>query len=108
MSDFSGITQELDVVSSEKSNGTLIMTVTPQVLDNWMLDPKEIYQFLLLRRYNDEQNVILTFNKNPGATSYGFLIPEDINPTVVQNINTLQAAVQSQVLNNQSATPEGI
>ena len=56
----------------------------------------------MLKRYNDEQNVILTFNKNPGPTSYGFGIPNTINPIVTANINTLQAAVQSQLLSNQS------
>lgn len=108
MSDLSGISQEVDVVTASFAGNSLGITVTPQVLDNWMLDPKEIYKFLLLKRYNDEQNVILIFNKNPGATSYGFLIPQDISPAVVENINTLQAAVQSQILNTQSPTPEGI
>lgn len=102
MSDFSGITQEVDVVSSQILNNTLTVTVSPQVLDNWMINPKLIYKFLLLKKYEDEQNVILTFNKNPGATSYGFLIPDTINPIVVRNINTLQAAVQSQVLTSQA------
>lgn len=108
MSDLSGIIQELDVVTASFAGNSLGITVTPQVLDNWLLDPKEIYKFLLLKRYDDEQNIILTFNKNPGATSYGFLIPEDISPVVVENINTLQAAVQSQILNTQSPNPEGI
>jgi len=108
MSDITGISQEVDVVSSELTNDILAVTVTPQILDNWALDAKEIYKFLLLKRYDDEQNVILIFNKNSGVTSYGFLIPEDINPNVVENINTLQAAVQSQVLNTQSPTPGSI
>lgn len=108
MSDFSGISQELDVVSSELLNGSLVTTVAPQVLENWMLNPKLIYKFLLLRRYDDEQNVIVIFNKNPGPTSYGFLVPDTISPAVVDNINTLQAAVQSQILNGQAPVPEGL
>lgn len=108
MSDFSGITQELQVVSASIQSGRLNIIVTPQVLDNWMTNPSLIYKFLLLRKYEDEQNVILTFNKNPGATSYGFLIPDTISPEVVENINTLQAAVQSQLLNGQSPLPQGL
>lgn len=108
MSDFSGITQELQVVSASLQSGRLNITVTPQVLDNWMLNSNLVYKFLLLKRYSDEQNAILTFNKPPGATSYGFLIPDTISNQVIENINSLQAAVQSQILNTQSPNPEGI
>jgi len=108
MSDFSGISQELQVVSSSLQSGRLNISVTPQVLDNWILDSNLVYKFLLLKRYNDEQNAILTFNKPPGATSYGFLIPDTISNQVIENINSLQAAVQSQILNTQSPNPEGI
>ena len=106
LSDFSGISQELDVYSSSlDSNDRLNITVVPKVLDNWILDSNQVTRFLLLRRYNDEQNVILTFNKTPGLTSYGFLIPDTINPGVIDNINSLQAAVQSQLLTGQSVPP---
>ena len=71
--------------------------------DNLLVDA--VYKldriFLLLKKYNDEQNVILTFNKPPGITSYGFLIPDNITPEVTNNINTLQAAVQAQILTTQ-------
>jgi len=105
LSDFSGIIQEVDVVEASTQSSKLHIVVTPQILDNWVLNPSIITQFLLLRRYKDEQNVILTFNKNPGATSYGFLIPNTISPQVTDNINTLQAAVQSQLLSNQANQP---
>ena len=105
MSDFSGIVQEFDVVSGSITNGALSVVVSPQVLDDWMTNPKLVYTFLLLRRYEDEQNVILNFTKVPGQTSYGFLLPDTISPQVVENINTLQAAVQSQLLVNQSVPP---
>jgi uncharacterized membrane protein YdfJ with MMPL/SSD domain len=108
MSDSSGITQELTVVTASLQSGRLNIEVTPQVLDNWMSNPNLVYKFLLLRKYQDEQNILLTFNKAPGATSYGFLIPDTISSKVTQNINTLQAAVQSQLLNGQSPLPGGI
>ena len=99
MSDYAGVVQNLDVYGF--SNNTI--TVVGDILSNWVDNPKLVKTFLLLRRYNDEQNVILTFNKPPGATSYGFIIPETINPTVVNNINTLQANVQAQLLSTQAS-----
>jgi hypothetical protein len=106
MSDFSGLIQEVDIVSTTVTSSLLTMVVTPQVVDNWVLNPKQVSQFLLLRKYADEQNVILTFNKAPGQTSYGFLIPETISEEVTSNINTLQASVQSQILTQQSISPD--
>jgi hypothetical protein len=104
ITDSSGITQDVDIVSTSTSgSGQLCVSVIPQVLGNWVQNPKLIYKFLMLKRYNNEQNVILTFNKTSGQTSYGFLIPNTISSTVTDNINTLQAAVQSQILTNQSA-----
>lgn len=103
LSDFSGVTQNLDIVNSYvSSSGQVCIQVAPQVTPSWKDNINLIYKFLILKRYNDEQNVILTFNKNPGPTSYGFGIPNTINPVVTANINTLQAAVQSQLLSNQS------
>ena len=102
MSDFGGITQEFDVLSYQLIGGKMNISVVPQILTNWVSDPSLIYKFLLLRRYKDEQNVIVTYNKLPGQTSYGFTIPDTINPNVTANINTLQAAVQSQLLSSQS------
>jgi len=107
--DYNGLYQDVDVVNASFNNlSQLEIQVTPQLIDNWIGTPEAVGPFLLLKRYDDEQNVILTFNKAPGATSYGFLIPENINPEVLENINTLQAAVQSQVLNTQSPTEFGI
>ena len=102
LSDASGIVQDLDVLTAVTSSSQLQITVVPGVLDNWIINPANVLKFLLLRRYKDEQNVILTFNKTPGQTSYGFLLPETVSPQVTNNINTLQAAVQSQLLSNQS------
>jgi hypothetical protein len=83
-------------------SGQLTVSVLPQVLGNWIQNPNLVYRVLILKRYNNEQNVILTFNKAPGQTSYGFLIPDTISPKVTDNINSLQAAVQSQILSNQT------
>lgn len=102
MRDLSGNVQDLMVFSSSFTAGQLQLYTVPAILPNWISSPSSVEKFLLLRRYEDEQNVIMTFNKNPGATSYGFLIPNTVNPLVTQNINTLQAAVQAQLLSTQA------
>lgn len=96
--DGGGTAQDLDVYSY--SNNTF--TVVGDILQNWVNNPTLVTTFLLLRKFNDEQNVILTYNKPKGATSYGFLLPDTVNPEVVDNINTLQANVQAQLLSTQA------
>jgi hypothetical protein len=51
------------------------------------------------KRVPDETTMILAGRKNPGKTSYGFAIPENINPAILKNANTLQSTIQSQILN---------
>jgi hypothetical protein len=100
MRDRSGIVQDLNVKSAEIVSGNLHIKVVPSILPNWTATPAYVSTFLLLRAYEDEQNVIMTFNKPVGQTSYGFLIPNTVSPEITNNINTLQAAVQSQLLSN--------
>ena len=100
MRDRSGIIQDLNVKSAEVVGGNLQIKVVPSILPNWVATPGYVSTFLLLRAYEDEQNVIMTFNKPAGQTSYGFLIPNTVSPEITNNINTLQAAVQSQLLSN--------
>jgi hypothetical protein len=57
------------------------------------------YQKLaFIKKEPDESVVILQGKKRTGKTSYGFLVPQDINPYILQNINTLQSSIQSQIL----------
>ena len=56
-------------------------------------------KIVFTKRIPDETTMILQGKKNPGKTSYGFAIPENINPTILKNANTLQSTIQSQILN---------
>ena len=106
LKDINNIVQNLDIYSSSLSgsqNCVQLFTV-PNITTTWVNNSALVETFLLLRRYQDEQNVIITFNKPSGATSYGFIIPETISPEVVNNINTLQAKVQAQLLSTQAST----
>ena len=104
LTDLNGIVQNLDVYSvSNLSNGQLVIQTIPTILPTWVTNSALVETFLLLRRYNDEQNVILSYTKPPGQTSYGFILPETVNPLVTANINTLQAKVQAQLLSTQAS-----
>jgi len=54
---------------------------------------------VFVKRVPDETTMTLKGKKNPGDTSFGFLVPENVNPNIQKNINTLQATIQSQILN---------
>jgi hypothetical protein len=66
--------------------------ITAQKLNNYL-------KVVFAKRVPDETTLILEGRKNPGKTSYGFAIPENINPIILKNANTLQSTLQSQILN---------
>jgi hypothetical protein len=101
-----GRTQELIIVSTNNTNldNKFRITVQPN-LDQYFIDyPERISSFLIVKRVPDEQNIILRFKKPAGATSYGFVISDDVDPNLVANISTIQANVQNQLLSTQENT----
>ena len=62
-------------------------------------------KLLLLSKQADETNLYLSFIKSPGNTSYGFLVPDNLSPTILQNIDVITRQVQQKLLtNNQGLT----
>jgi cold shock CspA family protein len=59
-------------------------------------------RLLVLSRKADETNVILSFTKRDGKTSYGFLIPENVSSDVLSNIDTITREVKQKLLNDQA------
>jgi cold shock CspA family protein len=59
-------------------------------------------RFLILSRKIDETNVILSFTKREGKTSYGFLIPENLSTEVLANIDTITREVKQKLINDQN------
>jgi cold shock CspA family protein len=59
-------------------------------------------RLLVLSRKADETNVILSFTKRDGKTSYGFLIPENVSSDVLANIDTITREVKQKLLNDQA------
>lgn len=98
-----GRTQELGVSSTSTGdidNKYRVFTI-PE-LDQYFIDfPAKISSFLIVKRIEDEQNIILRFKKPSGATSYGFVISDDVDPNLIANISTIQTNVQNQLLSTQ-------
>jgi hypothetical protein len=63
-----------------------------------------VAKFLFLKRIEDETNLHLNFTKRRGSTSYGFLIPENLAPDVLANIDTITKQVKQKLLADQQGT----
>lgn len=59
-------------------------------------------RFLLLSRREDESNAYIVYQKRPGKTSYGFMIPNNLAPDVLANIDTITKEVKQKLINEQS------
>jgi hypothetical protein len=55
-------------------------------------------RFLLLSRIEDETNAYIIYQKRPGQTSYGFIIPQNIAPDILENIDTITKEVKQKLL----------
>jgi len=101
-----GRIQEVDILYTEASpeDGKYRIYVSPDLNIYFLDNPDKIANFLIVKKIKDEQNVILQFKKPAGATSYGFVISEDIDPNLIDNISTIQTNVQNQLLSTQENT----
>ena len=86
---------------------TLDKNLPSRLIDDIVAVSQTYKRLIVVKRYEDEQNVILQYKKPPGDTSYGFLIPETISEEVLLKINTLQSSVQTQLLSTQANTGLG-
>jgi hypothetical protein len=95
---------EYNILSVDLVEGQLSLTLDAPLstLSKTNLAAGNYKRFLLLSRIKDETNVILNFIKRDGKTSYGFLIPEDISQSVLDNIDTITREVKQKLLNDQS------
>jgi hypothetical protein len=58
----------------------------------------DITKFIILSKVNDETNLILTFDKKPGNTSLGFIIPNNLHPDVLANIDVITKEVKQKLI----------
>ena len=102
--------QELNisnVLIDSNNNNKLTVRVTPNLVNNLTTGSytgTTVSQFLLLSKLPDETNINLSFDKEDGQTSYGFIIPGNLSPSVLNNIDTITRQVQQKLLQTQQGT----
>jgi hypothetical protein len=97
---------ESRILSSSLLSGSYLQVQLDTILSNRYIADIESgsYQrFLILSRQDDETNAYLTFKKREGSTSYGFIIPQNIAPDVLANIDTITKEVKQKLLSDQSS-----
>ena len=70
-------------------------------------DNKRYFEILYLNKIKDETNVLAVFTKKDGRTSYGFIIPDNLHPDVLANIDTITKEVKQKLLADQQGTVIG-
>jgi hypothetical protein len=79
------------------------ITVTPNLVTNLSSGSyisNQISKVLLLSKQPDETNLNLIFDKEDGQTSYGFVIPNNLSPDVLNNIDTITRQVKTKLISN--------
>lgn len=100
--------QELNISNvavNANDNNKLILTVTPNLVSslvNTTYTPNTVSKALFLSKIPDETNINLSFNKTDGQTSYGFIIPDNLSPDVLKNIDTITRQVKQKLLSAQT------
>jgi hypothetical protein len=83
------------------SSGSIVLALStelPSNLNKPAYDSNTVTKFIILSKVNDETNLILTFDKKPGLTSLGFIIPNNLHPDVLANIDTITKEVKQKLI----------
>jgi hypothetical protein len=97
--------QELNIISAIKNSSILELKVSPNLASALSVSSytnNTINRLLLLSKIPDETNINLVFDKEDGTTSYGFVIPDDLSPDVLKNIDTIARNVKTKILSTNS------
>jgi len=98
--------QELNIVSAIKNSSILELKVSPNLASTLSVSSytnNTINKLLLLSKIPDETNINLSFDKEDGQTSYGFVIPDNLSPEVLKNIDTIARQVKQKLLSSGNA-----
>ena len=82
-------------------NGKLTIALkgdVPSAINKEVYESGDIKSFLFLTQIKDEANVLLQFDKLAGETSLGFIIPNNIHPDVLANIDTITKEVKQKLI----------
>jgi hypothetical protein len=82
-------------------NGNYALQLTdklPSSLTGTIYNSSLINKLIILSKINDETNALLTFDKPAGPTSYGFIIPNNLHPDMLKNIDTITKEVKQKLI----------
>jgi hypothetical protein len=99
---------EYDVIVPIKIDNTRVeITVQPDLPSNLLSGSADgnLQTIIFLKKKEDETSIYINYMKPDGKTSFGFSIPEDINPNVLENIDTINKEIQSKKLINDVSDP---
>ena len=94
---------EYTIINLRTENNKLILKLNQSLPLNAKeeIDNQSFNRFLILTKIKDETNAHVIYNKRPGKTSYGFIIPDNLSPEVLANIDTITREVKQKLLNEQ-------
>lgn len=92
------IVNEFNVVAVNQSSGIVKIKVSPLIPSNINTN---LYSTVFLKRIKDETSSILQFKKPLGNTSYGLIIPDNLHPEVLANIDNITKEIKQKLLSDQ-------
>jgi cold shock CspA family protein len=94
---------EYIVLSLRVESGQLIMTLDLPLSSTAKTNifNNTLNKFLILTRIKDETNASIIYKKRSGKTSYGFILPDNLSPEVLANIDTITREVKQKLINEQ-------
>jgi hypothetical protein len=97
---------EYRVLSLRVESGQLIMTLDLPLSSTTKTSifNNTLNKFLILTRIKDETNASIIYKKRPGKTSYGFILPDNLSPEVLDKIDTITREVKQKLINEQQTT----
>jgi hypothetical protein len=97
---YHGVTYEHKITGYSISGSKAVIGVSPDLANSLSTTflPAHVERVLLLTKQKDEQNVILRFQKKEGHTSYGLIIPHNIHPDVLANIDTITSEIKTKLI----------
>ena len=105
---YNGQVSEFTIAStSVNSNGNVLLYTKPNLPSSLLVNNRpNISSFLFLTQQKDETNAIIYYTKAPGKTSYGLVVPDDLNINYLNNIDTITKQVKQKLLADQQGTTQ--
>jgi hypothetical protein len=97
------VSQEYEILrkstTSYLGQTVVSLEVAPDISSTFFPVSTAVDEILFLTRERNEANVTLNFVKKDGQTSYGIVIPDNIAPDILANIDNIQQSITGKILN---------